>query len=355
MSAVMKSEENPSARPTLKTIAYLTGLGISTVSRALKDGPELSQETRARVKQIARQIGYRPNRAGVRLKTGKTNVITVVLNDHEEVGGFFSNFVYGISDGLAGTPYHLVVTPYSLSDPMEPIRYIVETGSADGVILSHTEPHDPRVRFLFEHGVSFATHGRTDMGITHPFHDFDNEAFAFEAVRILAEKGRRRVALLGPSPRLTYHRHTLIGFERGLEAFGLSGMSIGAVDVDSSIAELYATGCALADRGETIDGLVCSAVRSSLAIYFGMKCGGRVPGQDFDIVTKHTTDLLAMIAPEIFAIPEDFRAAGLGLARKVIASIAGAPATDLQFVAGLDDVAPPPPVHSALLSGSNGD
>jgi LacI family transcriptional regulator len=328
----MKSNDDPGARPTLRTIAYLTGLGVSTVSRALKDGPELSEETRARVKLIARQIGYRPNRAGVRLKTGKTSVITVVLNDHEEVGGFFSNFVYGISDGLAGTPYHLVVTPYSLSDPMEPIRYIVETGSADGVIISHTEPNDPRVRFLAEHGVPFATHGRTEMGIVHPFHDFDNEAFSFEALRILAAKGRRRVALLGPSPRLTYHRHTLRGFERGLEAFGLTGMPIGTVDIDSPIAELHATGRALAARGDHVDGLVCSAVRSAMAIYFGMKTGGRNPGRDFDIVTKHTTDLLAMIAPEIYAILEDFREAGMGLAHKVMASIAGAEALTLQHI-----------------------
>ncbi len=121
-------------RPTLKTIAYLTGLGVSTVSQALKDDTEISEETRARVKLIARQIGYRPNRAGVRLRTGKTNVITVVLNAGEEGSGLVSNMVYGISDALAGTAYHLVVTPYSLSDPMAPIRYIVETGSADGVI-----------------------------------------------------------------------------------------------------------------------------------------------------------------------------------------------------------------------------
>jgi LacI family transcriptional regulator len=118
-------------RPTLKSLAEITGLGISTVSQALRNSPAIAEETRRRVQLAAQQAGYRPNRAGVRLRTGKTNVITVVLNPQDEGSGFFSDFVFGISNGLAGTPYHLVVTPYSLSDAMEPIRYIAETSSAD--------------------------------------------------------------------------------------------------------------------------------------------------------------------------------------------------------------------------------
>ena len=86
----------PDERPTLKTIAYLTGLGVTTVSRALKDGPEIGEDTRQRVKLIAQQIGYRPNRAGVRLRTGKTNVISLILNTQDEGYGFLSAFIFGI-------------------------------------------------------------------------------------------------------------------------------------------------------------------------------------------------------------------------------------------------------------------
>jgi len=75
-------------RPTLKTIAYMTGLGITTVSRALKDAPDIGAETKERVRLIAQQIGYQPNRAGVRLRTGKTNVIALVLSVDEELMGF---------------------------------------------------------------------------------------------------------------------------------------------------------------------------------------------------------------------------------------------------------------------------
>ena len=118
---------------------------------------------------VAKQIGYRPNRAGVRLRTGKTNVISLILSVETEVLGMTSHLVYGISEYLAGSPYHLIVTPYDVrSDPLDPVRYIVETGSADGIIFSRTEPQDARVRYLHERGFPFATHGRTEMGIVHP-------------------------------------------------------------------------------------------------------------------------------------------------------------------------------------------
>ena len=190
------------APPTQKTIAYKTGLGFTTVSRALNDAPDIGQATKERVRLVAKQIGYRPNRAGVRLRTGKTNVISLIMSVETEVLGLTSHLVHGISEQLAGTPYHLIVTPYSLrSDPLDPVRYIVETGSADGIIFSRIEPQDPRVRYLHEHGFPFATHGRSDMGIEHPFFDFDNARYAELAVERLAARGRRRLAAGGPPVR----------------------------------------------------------------------------------------------------------------------------------------------------------
>src|ERR1044072_5284777 len=88
-------------RPAPNTLAFMTGLGVTTVSRALKDAPEIGAETKRRVQLVARQIGYRPNRAGVRLRTGKTNVISLVLNTEREIMSFVSDIIYGVSEGIA--------------------------------------------------------------------------------------------------------------------------------------------------------------------------------------------------------------------------------------------------------------
>jgi LacI family transcriptional regulator len=329
-------------RPTLKTIAFMAGLGVTTVSRALKDAPEIGQATKNRVQLIAKQIGYRPNRAGVRLRTGKTNVISLVLNAQSSIMGLTSNMVYGISEVLSQTPYHLTVTPYSLeNDPMQPIRYIVETGSADGIIMSRTEPDDPRVRYLTEHGIPFATHGRTEMGIDHPFHDFDNEAFAYLSVKSLLARGRRRIAMLaGPSPAVTYYRHLDRGFSRGIEEGNAVAALFSGIDVDTSLGRIR-------DRMEEImsgpnrpDGIVCCTGGAAIALVAGIEAAGLKIGEDVDLVSKQSTDVLKWFRPQIIVFNEDVRHAGRELARAVLRRIAGVDARELQSLSYPDENEP---------------
>lgn len=329
-------------RPTLKTLAFMTGLGVTTVSRALKDAPEIGAETRRRVQLVAKQIGYRPNRAGVRLRTGKTNVISLVLNTEEQIGGFVSDMIYGISEFLAATPYHLIVTPYSRSnDPLEPVRYVVETGSADGIIISRTQPDDQRVRYLLEHGMPFATHGRTAMGIEHAFHDFDNAAFSIAAVRRLHDLGRRRIALLAPPSSLSYHQHMREGFLDALSQFELTEVPFTGVTVDHSIDEIRARTSHLMSRPQKPDGIVSGAGGATFALVAGIEDAGLKVGRDVDIVSKQASRLLHLFRPQLHVVNEDIRLAGYELARAVAGSIERADVKSLQ------SLAQPPPIEPA--------
>lgn len=320
-------------RPTLKTIAYMTGLGVTTVSRALKDAPDISHDTKERVRLVATQIGYHPNRAGVRLRTGKTNVISLILNIDEELMGLTSHIVYGISEILADTNYHLIVTPYSREkDPIAPVRYILDTGSADGVILSSTEPNDPRIKLLTERNLPFATHGRTDMGIAHPYHDFDNEAYAYEAVRLLADKGRRRLSILEPMPKYTFQRHMHAGFVRGLREFGAEGVPFPDATLHDPLNTIYEAALQLLAEDGKIDGIICGSSAGAVAIASAIEASGRRVGGDIDMVSKQPANLLRFMKPEIMTVGEDIRLAGRELAKAVIARIEGVPPERLQSI-----------------------
>jgi LacI family transcriptional regulator len=321
-------------RPTLKSLAKITGLGISTVSQALRNSPAISEETRRRVQLAAQQAGYRPNRAGVRLRTGRSNVITVILNPQDAGSGFFADFVYGVASGILGTPYHLVITPYDHNDQMAPVRYVVETASADGVIISRIMPNDPRVRYMAENGMPFATHGRTEMGISHPYHDYDNEAFAYEAVRQLALRGRRRIALVAPPPDLTYFHHTHAGFERALRDFKLEQFPLATLSTDTALSEIEVAGRETASHANRPDGIVSAATSSAFALAAGFKNTGLVVGKDFDVATKHSSPIVRIAMPEMIYVEEDFKAAGRDLAQILIRSINGEPTHALQHVVG---------------------
>lgn len=318
-------------RPTLKTIAFMTGLGITTVSRALKDAPDIGAETKERVRLVAKQVGYYPNRAGVRLRTGKTNVISLILSLEEEIIGLTSPMVIGVSEVLASTQYHLVITPYSArSNPLDPVRYVLDTGAADGVIISRTEPKDARVALLMERNFPFGTHGRTDLGLIHPYHDFDNERFAYDAVRRLVERGRRRIMLLHPPPYLTYHLHMRAGFERGLRDFGAVAVPFNSVDLDDSLADIREA-CEATMRAEGApDGVISGSGAGAVALVAGIEAAGLRLARDIDMVTKQSNDFLQWLRPEVIIQREDFRLAGRELAKAVLARIEGRSAAELQ-------------------------
>lgn len=338
MNDSMKPETGDEAlsgneRPTLKTIAYMTGLGITTVSRALKDAPDIGAETKARVRRVAQQIGYQPNRAGVRLRTGKTNVIALVLSVDEELMGFTTQMVFGITEVLASTQYHLVVTPHThAKDPMIPIRYILDTGSADGVIISKIKPDDERVRFMTERKMPFATHGRTNMGIEHPYHDFDNEAYVYEAVKRLAQCGRKRIGILLPPSQFSYYDYARHGFERGLHDFGLREFPL-RISSDETPLDFVKDASRQVMSGEEFpDGLISISGSSTIAFVAGIEASGKKIGRDIDVVSKQSADFLNWLRPEIHTVNEDIKLAGRELAKAVLARIDGKTSANLQTV-----------------------
>ncbi len=323
----------PGKRPTLKTIAEIANLGVTTVSRALKDGPEIGEETKKRVRRIARDIGYRPDRAGVRLRTGKTNVISLVLNPHEEVVGYGTSMIFGISQALRDTAYHLVVTPHFLGgDPMEPIRYIIETGSADGVILSRTRPQDERIRYLLEMDFPFVCHGRTELATPHPYHDFDNYAFAFEAAKRLAAKGRRRLCIIAPPQGVTFHTHTMMGFERAAHQFGVTMVPAPGIDTDTSPDEIRSAIATMMKQADAPDGFITCGDISALALSAGLRDAGLQCGRDADLVAKQTSPMLDHTTPAIDTIYEDLTATGHALASLLVRRINEEPVETLQSI-----------------------
>ncbi len=310
-----------SERPTLKTIAVETGLAIATVSRALKDAPDIADETKRRVRETAERLGYRPNRAGVRLRTGKTNVIAVTLSTVSDMSNP-SQLIYSIAEALRGTAYHLVVMPFFPDqDPMDQVRYIVETASADGIVLNQTTIDDPRVRYLSERGFPFVTHGRTAMGIHHPYFDFDNEAYARIAVRALHAKGRRSLGLVRPPTSHSYSVHMTKGFCEEAATLGLRYELLDLVTSDTAADQIEAALERRMQHKPAIDGILTGSPSAAVASVAGAEKAGKVIGRDFDLVSKEANAFLHRFRREIIVVKEDVGRAGQFLSRALMAAI----------------------------------
>ncbi|WP_245415198.1 LacI family transcriptional regulator [Hoeflea marina] len=320
-----------SAKPTLRTIAAITGLAVTTVSRALSDAPQISAGTRKRVQEVAAEIGYLPDRAAQRLKTGRTNVISVLLDPHEEILGFATSLMHGLARALQPTPYHIIVTPNFLDGAnVDAVNYILRNRMADGLILSRTEPFDPRVRLLLESGLPFVTHGRTEFSTPHPYVDYDNFAFAFEAGRRLIAKGRRKLMILLPPRRLTFFQHMLYGFMTAVRESGAGYEIPDEIDLDSPVDRIHDFMRRRAALPDLPDGFICPGEVSALATITGMSDHGLTLGCEYDMVAKQTSRLLGHIQPKVDVIYEDLSAAGEQMGKFLLGRIGGAQGDSLQ-------------------------
>ncbi len=321
----------PGEKPTLKTIARITGLAVPTVSRALNDAPDIKQQTKVLVRKIAEQIGYVPNRAGVRLRTGKTNVISLVLAAKSEVMNHNAKLIASVAKGLQGTNYHLNITPFFEEDDiMKPIRYIVETASADCVIFNQTSARDPRISYLRERNFPFVTHGRSDWADEHAWADYDNQAFGQIAAKKLVARGRKNILMLAPPMHQAYAEHMVLGAQNAAEAAGLKLRFTGEVTSDSSHESISTTVRRMLAADPDIDGVICGSMLAAIGAVAAAEFRGHTIGQSFDIVAKEALPFLGLFRPGIIAVSEDITRAGDFLAKAAIASIRDPSAPPMQ-------------------------
>lgn len=311
-----------STRPTLKTIAGITGLAVTTVSRALNDAPDIGLKTRKRVRQVADEVGYVPDRAGVRLRTGRTSVISLVLCTDNDVMNHTAKLISSIASALRDTHYHLIITPYFPDeDPMRPIRYIAENRSADAVILNRIEPDDPRIHYLKEQGLPFVTHGRSKHSSEHSYFDFDNISFGKIAAHQLIGKGRSKLLMIAPPIGQTYAQHMIEGAGGVTDAEGMSFEILGSATSDDPNDRVEEAVRQRLRDGPDIDGLICGSMTSTMAAVKGIETLGLQVGRELDVFAKEGTPFLSHFRREILTIPEDVGRAGTFLAEAAINAI----------------------------------
>ena len=321
------------SKPTLKTVANETGYAVTTVSRALSGDPKIAEATRATISQAARRLGYVPDRAAQRLRTGRTKVITLMVNPSHEYLGFTNVLLSGIVNSLRGTGYSVTIVPdFIEADRVAAIRNILRNNLADGLIVSRTECFDPRVRLLLEQDFPFVSHGRTEFTTQHAFVDFDNEAFARIAVERLIAAGRRRLMIVLPEARFTFAQHLRFGFVSAVRQAGIDLVIPDEVTLDTQPEEIARVLTRRLRTTDRPDGIVCVGEVMALAETAAVHDAGLLPGRDVDLVIKQASPVFDLMRPRYQSVFEDVMETGLAIGDLLMRRIAGEPADTLQRV-----------------------
>lgn len=325
------------ARANLKTLATHLGLSISTVSRALKDGPEVRPETIARVKEAAARFGYVPNIGGIHLRTGRTLKVCSILyapevGDYGEPG--FLAQVESLSNGIETSGYNLIVLAQTGHQaPLDPVRKVYDQRLADAVVFSRTMPMDERARFCLEKGFPFVSFGRTELQTPHAFVDHDDESAVFDAVVRLVRDGHRRIALLNPSGGFNYVGLRLRGYKRALADTGLPWDDALVYQGDLSVKATREVTKQLLLRDSSITALVCANQMSIVGVLEGLIESGMDAKRDgVSVVGFGGMPFLTLSEQCVTYYYQPQRRVGAVLANHLTALLNGTPASNLQTV-----------------------
>lgn len=209
----------------LKQLAKHLNLSQTTVSRALNGYPEVNAETRRRVDEVARRVGYRPNPHAMRLATGRSHAIGHVLPSDRMllIDPHFSDFIAGAGDVYSANGFDVMLHAGGSEDEQTVYRRYAQSGAVDGVVVMGPRLNDWRIELLTELELPFIVHGRVgDAEDGYAWLDIDNRGAFRQATKLLTDLGHRRIGLINGNEAFTFARHRRQGYEDSLHAAGIA-------------------------------------------------------------------------------------------------------------------------------------
>lgn len=309
----------------IKRLAGHLNLSIGTVSRALNDRPDVNADTRKRVREAADALGYVANQSGRSLRSGSTGAIGFMVQTGPQFNVQGENFFISVFDGVQTVlnRHHLdlVVLLCSASeDPDEYLRRMVLRGFVDGMIISHTLRHDPRIAFLASRRVPFVTLGRSETDAGQSWIDIDFEAIGRLAVERFLSKGHRTIALALPLDDINFGHVLQTAVTTALARHGIvlepknllraNPGEMGGHDVATQLLQLVPrpTAILLSDESQAI------------GLYRGLGEAGIQPGRDIAIIGRDSLPV-RFLQPALTRYGQSLRDLGVALGEALLASM----------------------------------
>jgi len=214
-------------RVTAQDVARLAGVSRTTVSFVLNNVTDMriSEETRQKVLEAARQLNYHPDVVARRMVTGRTRVLGFVLRQSPEQAFadlFLPQVLNGLSQAAARQGYQVLFEPIAPGHPNTMYARLVNERHVDGIILSGPRFDDEDLLRLHREGAAVVLIGRLP-DVEIPYVDVDNVGGARMATEYLIGLGHRRIGLITNAPLFyTASAERLSGYRQALEAAGLS-------------------------------------------------------------------------------------------------------------------------------------
>lgn len=211
-----------SSQVTIKDIARELGISPSTVSRALKDHPDISPETKKVVNELAEKLNYQPNSIALSLRHSKSNTIGVIIP--QVVHWFFSTVISGIEDIAYGAGYSVIVSQSNESYEKEVMdTKALFNNRVDGILISMSKETTDFGHFesLFSRGIPMVFFDRVCPTLNTSKVVVDDFGASYNATKHLIDQGYNRIAHLAGDRKLSISNNRLDGYLAALKENGI--------------------------------------------------------------------------------------------------------------------------------------
>jgi DNA-binding LacI/PurR family transcriptional regulator len=297
-------------------VARLARVAPSTASRALKESPRISEETRLRVRAAARGLGYQPNRVAQSLRAMSAPFVGIVVPDIAVT--FYSRFVKGAQEVLEAAGYQALVLNTEREAGHEEVALrTLEGHRVSGILLATSRPHAPEPHIPTVYFDSLAP-GRGVAGVA-----LANRQGMDLLVGHLAGHGHERIGYIGGPPVFTSGSERLAGFHAAVESVGLETRAAYVEIADSAwSAESAAAAMArLLALAEPPTAVVASGDTLALGAIGACRAAGRRVPDDLALATFDDPLFGALFDPPLTALRRSDHELGRAAARLLLESL----------------------------------
>jgi LacI family transcriptional regulator len=207
---------------TIKDIARQLGISASTVSRALQGHPDISEETKRVVNDLAAKLKYQPNAIALSLKNQRTRIIGVIIP--EIVHYFFSSVISGIEDVAYNAGFNVIICQSNEKYDREisNVNTLIAQ-RVDGILVSISKETTDfqHLQHIVNNNIPLVFYDRVAPGIFGDQVIINDMEAAYEATKHMIDQGRRRIAHFAGPQNLLIGQRRKEGFLKAAREAGL--------------------------------------------------------------------------------------------------------------------------------------
>lgn len=276
---------------TITEVARIAKVAVSTVSRVINDHPDVGAETKEKVLEVIRRLGYRPHSGARKLVRNTSETICFILSNRDFINPFHSRILFGVEKYASSVGHSVIFLRFDYPSRVPPgdlvlPRIVWERGAVDGLILAGTN-YPNFVRAVKALGMPFVLFGNNLVGRLR-MHDldsvwFDHRGGAVQATEHLIRLGHKKIWFVGELS-LPWGRACQQGYARVMRDSGLETRALDKRKSESVFEFGSRCGAEIVADPDPPSAVVAGDDNIALGILSGLHYGGRRVPDDISVV-----------------------------------------------------------------------